>query len=186
MTNGAGLRTRLTGGKPNSLGDVPQVVAEILVDPQLLPDLYDCLFSDDQWVRMRAGDALEKVCRVHPDWFIPCVPKLLGEVAEINQASVKWHLAQMLGEIDLTDAQRVRAVSILTTNLADPNVDWIVASHCMETLSQFAKDGSVSVESVRPLIEKQLEHRSKAVGKRARKLLAQLPIDGEADDELHS
>ena len=180
MAEVAGFRARLTGGKPSTLGEVPQVVEEAGEDPQLLPELYDCLFSEDQWVRMRAGDALEKVCRVHPDWFIPYLPKLLGEVAEINQASVKWHLAQMFGEIDLTDSQRARAVLILTTNLEDPNVDWIVAANCMETLTQFAKDGTVSVESVRPLIEAQLHHRSNAVKKRATRLLLQLPADHDA------
>jgi len=66
---------------------------------------------------MRAGDALEKICRVHPDWFVPYLPRLLGDVAEIPQASVQWHLAQMFGEIEITDSQRSRAVAILTANL---------------------------------------------------------------------
>ncbi len=174
------LRARLTGGKPNSLGEVPQVVSEVLVNPQLLPELYDCLFSEDQWVRMRAGDALEKICRVHPDWFVPYLPRLLGDVAEIPQASVQWHLAQMFGEIEITDSQRSRAVAILTANLSDPHVDWIVASHCMETLTQFASAGTVSPATVRPLLERQLQHRSNAVKKRAAKLLLQLPADDHA------
>ena len=174
------LRARLTGGKPNSLGEVPQVVSEVLVNPQLLPELYDCLFSDDQWVRMRAGDALEKICRVHPDWFVPYLPRLLGDVVEIPQASVQLPLAQVFGEIELTDSQRSRAVAILTANLSDPHVDWIVASHCMETLTQFASAGTVSPATVRPLLERQLQHRSNAVKKRAAKLLLQLPADDHA------
>lgn len=169
------LEARLTGGRPNSLGEANTIVDEVLAGDSDLAELYGCLFSDDQWVRMRAGDALEKVCRQRPEWFADYLERLLSEVAAIRQPSVQWHLAQMLGEIELTQAQQQRAIEILRDNLTDPNVDWIVASNSMETLAQFARDGSVPVEIAAPLIEQQLHHRSKAVVKRATKLLADLP-----------
>ncbi len=123
---------------------------------------------------MRAGDALEKVCRQQPRWLAPYRTRLLGEVARIRQASIQWHLAQMFGEIELTSSQRQKAIAILRANLADSDVDWIVASCSMETLTKFARDGSAPVEMVVPLLQRQLHHRSKAVAKRAIKLLDQL------------
>lgn len=166
-----------TGGKSNSLGEANEIVSEILQNGSRLSELFECLFSDDEWVRMRAGDALEKVCRQQPGWFAPYRTRLLGEVAQIRQASVQWHLAQMLGEIELTGSQRQEAIAILTENLANPEVDWIVASQSMETLTQFARDGIAPVEMVTPLLQQQLHHRSKAVNKRAAKLLDQLELN---------
>lgn len=119
------LEVRLTAGRPNSLGEANEIAAEVLNDNSRLPELFDCLFSDNEWVRMRAGDALENVCREQPSWFTPYRTRLLDEVAGIQQASVQWHLAQMLGEIDLTPSQRQKAIAILSGNLADPDVDWI-------------------------------------------------------------
>ena len=60
-----------------------------------------CVFSADEIVRMRASDALEKVCRSRPALLQPFVPRLLGEMSRIEQASVQWHLAQILTEVRL-------------------------------------------------------------------------------------
>ncbi len=162
------LESRLaTGGKSNSLGEVSNIVVEVLNDPTRLPELFECLFNHDEWIRMRAGDALEKVCREQPGWFAPYRSRLLTDVAEIRQASVQWHLAQMLGEIRLTRAQRQTAIAILSANLADPDVDWIVSANSMKTLALFVRDGSFPVAEFVPLLRTQLEHRSNAVVKRA-------------------
>ncbi|MFA7266489.1 MAG: hypothetical protein WC054_09275 [Candidatus Nanopelagicales bacterium] len=169
------LAARLeTGGKSNSLGEVSDIVSEVLADKNLLPELFECLFSDDEWVRMRAGDALEKVCRQQPGWFVPYLARLLEEVSQIQQASIRWHLAQILGQVELTTSQQQKAIEVLSGYLRDPQVDWIVAANSMETLAQFVRQGSVPAPLVVPLLQQQQHHRSKAVNKRATNLLAQL------------
>ena len=57
------------GGKTNSLGRTEEVIQAVLRDNNLLEELYKCVFNDDAWVRMRAIDAFEKICREHPDWI---------------------------------------------------------------------------------------------------------------------
>jgi hypothetical protein len=74
---------------------------------------------------MRAGDALEKVVRQRPDGMAPHLERLLSEVADVTQPSVRWHVAQILGEVRLTDGQRRRAVHVLKNNL-ESCADWIV------------------------------------------------------------
>lgn len=162
------------GGKTNSLGLAEQVVREVLQDKSRSAELYDCLFEPDPWLRMRAADALEKVCRVHPEWFEPYVDRLLSEMGASPQASLQWHVAQMLGEITLTPTQRKQAVRWLEARLNDANIDWIVAANCMTTLVQFAKADFVPTAEVVALIKKQQEHRSKSVRKRAAKFLAEM------------
>jgi hypothetical protein len=53
---------------------------------------------------MRASDVLEKVYRAHPGLLRPFVPRLLGQMSRIEQASVQWNLAQILTEVELDEA----------------------------------------------------------------------------------
>ena len=85
------------GGKSNSLGRAGEVVDTVLGDKSRLGELYDCLFLEDAWVRMRAADALEKVCRVHPEWIESYIDRFEDELAISDQPSIQWHLAQIYG-----------------------------------------------------------------------------------------
>ena len=161
-------------GKKNSLGRAEEVVQLVLADQDRLSELYECLFDQDAWVRMRAVDALEKVCRVHPQWLEPYVDRLLGDVSAIDQASIQWHLAQMFGQIELSDEQRVQAIAIMKRSLASANADWIVASNTMETLAKYVEDGFLPVSELIPLLQIQQSHHSNAVIKRATRILDQV------------
>jgi len=60
------------------------------------------LLENDPIIRMRASDALEKISRQPLDWLQPYIPQLLTEIGPIDQPSVQWHLAQILGQVQLT------------------------------------------------------------------------------------
>ena len=162
------------GGKANSLGRSAEVVQEVLGDRSRLEELYGCLFDQDPWVRMGATDSLEKVCRIHPEWIKPYADRLLQEVSKSSQPSLQWHLAQIFAEIELTSQQKERAAAWLAKRLGDEAVDWIVAANCMDTLAQFVADGAYPQEELISLLRIQQKHRSKAVVKRAEKLLDKL------------
>lgn len=94
---------------------------------------------------MRAADgALEKLCRERPEEFTRFTERLLTDVAAIEQPSVQWHLAQMLGEIQMTEQQRRRAAGVLVRQL-DPSNDWIVVNLTLETLAPFVETGDLQV-----------------------------------------
>ncbi len=162
------------GGKKNSLGRAEEIVQIVLNDRSRLDELYDCLFEDDAWVRMRAVDALEKVCRVHPEWLEPYVERLLHEVAVIDQASIQWHLAEMFNEINLSPTQLQKAITIMKRNISSKDADWIVASNSMETLASYVANGLLPSSELAYLLKIQQTHHSKAVVKRATRLLEQL------------
>ena len=61
------LHAVLSGGNPRSLGNTGRVVDLVVRHPARIDELGGCLFSDDEIVRMRAGDALEKICRQRPE-----------------------------------------------------------------------------------------------------------------------
>ena len=162
------------GGASNSLGRTGEVVAAVLADRRRLDELVACLTHDDAWLRMRAADAVEKVGREQPAWLVPHVDRLLDLASASSQPSLRWHAAQVLRQVELTEQQTVVAAAWLERVLATPDVDWIVAAQAMETLVSFAVGGAVPVERAVRLLEVQRGHRSPAVVKRARRLLERL------------
>jgi len=163
----------LAGGHPNSLGRTDDVIRTVLRDRARLRELFDCLRSQDELVRMRAGDALEKVCRERPSWFAPYRPRLLGEVAGIEQPSVQWHLAQILGRLKLSEPQSRRAKAILKRNL-ERSEDWIVLNVTMQQLFEWAGEDRALRRWLGPRLERLASDRRNSVSKRARRLLAEL------------
>lgn len=162
------------GGHKNSLGLAEKIVQLVLSDASRLTELYECLFDDDAWVRMRAADALEKVCRVHPNWIKPYIDRCFKEIGPSTQASIQWHFAQILGEVSLSSTQRQRAIDWLDEKLQTIEVDWIVAANSMDTLMQFVRDNQYPKARLITLLKIQQDHHSKAVVKRATRLLANL------------
>lgn len=163
-----------SGGHANSLGRLGDVIELVLHDKYRLDELYGCLFDEDAWVRMRAADALEKICRQHPDWLVPYIDKLSSDFSSSVQPSIQWHMAQIYGEVDLTDGQKQQAIRWLKELLSTKDVDWIVAANAMDTLAQFTKDESLSKTDLVPLLKIQQQHKSNAVIRRANKILAKL------------
>lgn len=163
------------GGHANSLGRVNEIIELVLNDKSRLDELYDCMFDDDAWVRMRAADALEKVCRTHPDWLLPYIDKFAKDLSTSSQPSIRWHLAQIYRRVSLTSEQKRFAIDWLKKLLSSKEVDWIAAANAMDTLAAFTKDGSFSAVEMASLLEIQQKHKSKSVVKRANKWLAELP-----------
>jgi hypothetical protein len=71
----------IVGDKSNSLGRVSEVIEHVLNDPERLEELYSCLFNEDARVRMRAADALEKICRQHSDWLEAFIDRFPNDLA---------------------------------------------------------------------------------------------------------
>lgn len=162
------------GGKTNSLGRAGEVIDAVLDEKSRLEELYRCLFHEDAWVRMRAADSLEKICRVHPEWIEDYVDRLLQDFIGPAQPSIQWHLAQMYGEVELSPAQRREVIAWLLAVLSSPDVDWIVASNAMQTLAEFAGNGWIGKDAAAAALRVQQRHASRAVVKRADKLLSSL------------
>ena len=163
----------LSGGSPRSLGRTEEVVKLVLADHGRFRECFQLLFSADEIVRMRAADGLEKVCRQQPCWFIPYSGRLLSEVSQIKQPSVQWHLAQMLGEIPLSPADRKRAVRLLKSRAQSGN-DWIVINMALESLSTLAKTDAQLRSEVEAICAGYLNSPYKSIVTRCRRILKTL------------
>ncbi len=163
------IKDMLAGGNPRTLKGVEDVIAKVTKTPELLDELFTCLFVDDEIVRLRASDALEKICVMYPDWFVKYVPHLLNKVSKIRQPSVQWHLAQMLAVIPLTKFQQLKAIDILVSNLETMD-DWIVTNLTLESLAHFTRIGIFDVNKMVEILNKYEYDKHKSVVSRTKKI----------------
>jgi hypothetical protein len=165
----------LRGGHRNSLGRTEEVVGIVLADRARLEELFATVADSDEVVRMRVGDALEKVCREQPGWFLTHLERLLGELAQIRQPSVQWHVAQMLQHLrsDLSDDQAKQATELLQRNLST-STDWIVLNVTMDVLTSWADRDAPLADWLVPELERLRRDDRKSVARRAAKRLAEL------------
>lgn len=165
----------LSGGHPNSLGRTLEVVEIVLADRARLAELYSCYFSLDEVVRLRTSSALKRVCREHPEWLEPYIDPLLEEIAQIEQASAQWTLAQLLGVLTsrMSAEQVIKAKVILRRNLS-LQTDWIVLNATMQTLAEWAGSDEELKTWLKPQLERLSTDTRKSVAGRATKLRSQL------------
>jgi len=164
------------GGKSNSLGRAGEVVASVLDDTSRVEELYQCMFHEDAWVRMRAADSFEKICRERSDIILPYIDRIQAELASSQQPSIQWHIAQLYEQLPLSGDQKHRAIDWLGKLLSSTDVDWIVAANTMRALARFTKQGDFPRDKLLALLNVQLRHKSNSVVKRARKTIQQVEL----------
>ena len=161
---------RLTGGHPNSLGNTVEVVEEVLHSPDLFDELFNCYFSEDEVVRLRVSSAMKRIAKGKKEILLPYLDRFLTEIAQIDQASTQWTLAQLFEtyQTDMSEEQLQQAKQHLKKNLAS-HTDWIVLNTTMETLSNWAKTDEELRVWLLPHLERHAMDTRKSVAKRAQK-----------------
>lgn len=161
-------------GHLNSLGRSKEVYDIVKSDPDKISELFDCIYAEDAWVRMRAIDTFEKLVNENPKLAQPYVDSLIGDLTQKDQPSIQWHLAQLFAEIELNPSQYKKATAWLIDRIATTDVDWIVAANVMKTLILFKDKQLIDSEKLRPLLTLQTKHKSKTVRKKAKLFLDSL------------
>lgn len=163
---------RLKGGHPNSLGNTVEVVEKVLEQNELFGELFQCYFSNDEVVRLRTSNAMKRIGKADKIILIPYIDRFLTEIAQINQASAQWTLAQLflLLEKDMSDNQIAKATDIMKDNL-EKHDDWIVLNQTMATLARWAKKDTSLKDWLIPQLERLSADTRKSVSGRAKKLM---------------
>jgi hypothetical protein len=157
----------LAGDHTNSLGRAHEVLEFVKQNPRQIEELFQCIFADDPWVRMRAIDTFEKIVRDNPEAARPYVDILIDDLTQSSQPSIQWHLAQLFAEIQLDQSQTAKALAWLQNRIATTDVDWIVAVNVMKTLLYFKGKNAIDGDVLKELFKIQTEHKSKSVRKKA-------------------
>ncbi len=163
---------KLSGGTRRSLGQTNEIVVEVLNNPRVFPQLVAALTSDDEVLRMRAADAIEKITDERPDLLQRFKKKFLAVANRTDQQEVRWHAAQILPRLKLTTIERAVVVEILFDYLRDKSS--IVKTFAMQALADLAARDPQLQSKIRPLLEELTQIGTPAMRARGRKLLHQL------------
>ena len=163
---------KLRGGDRRSIGRSNQVVKTIRRQPALFPALIDGMHHDDEVVRMRAADALEKLTVTNPEWLRPFKVQLIQLAARATQQELRWHLAQVLPRLELSRRDLVVVVAVFRHYLQDHSR--IVKTFAMQGLTDLAMQEHRLRAPIRRLISSLRRTGSPSMKSRGRKLLSRL------------
>lgn len=162
----------LEGGDLRSIGRVSEVVDIVSAEHALFGRLFDGMLSDDPVIRMRSADAAEKITAKCPEYLQPYKTLLIEEISSIEQQEIRWHVAQMMPRLKLTESERTAVIKILVKYTDDKSR--IVKTFAMQALADMAaKDKSLRPRVI-GLLEELVELGSPAMKNRGEKLLERL------------
>jgi HEAT repeat protein len=166
------FRAHMFGGNKRKINNQP-VIEAVLHDPTRVDELFECVKDEDEYVRMRASDALEKVCRADASIVQPLKARVLNEMSVIDQPSVQWHYAQIVDRLQLTAQETEKVTSKLQSNFEKYD-DWITRSITMEVLGNFALRDEALRAYLVPRLEELTKERRVSISTRAHKIVKML------------
>ena len=121
----------LSGGDLRSDGMSDEVANFVLQNPPAFEDLFAGLSDDDDLVRARAADAIEKAARKRPGLTRIYLPEMVSLAEQERVPMVKMHLAMIFGHLAIYPELVGQLLQVLLFQLADESVftrSWAVAS----------------------------------------------------------
>jgi hypothetical protein len=132
------------------------------------------LSIEDDVVRGRTADALEKVARTHHRLYIPYLPQLLRKARGDEVYMVRFHLAMLFGYVEVEETMKKRIMETLFYLLSDDSVfvqSWSIVSLTIIGLNDPHLKASI-LDKIRPL----MVSNSKAVKRKAENAIAVLEL----------
>ena len=166
------FRSQMFGGNKRKINNQP-VVEAVLYDPSRVGELFACIKDQDEYVRMRASDALEKVCRSDTSIVQPLKTRILNEMSVIDQPGVQWHYAQIVEKLHLNSQETAKVIHKLQFNFETYD-DWITRNITMEVLGNFALHDEALRAYLVPKLEEMTKDRKVSISTRANKILKKL------------
>lgn len=127
------IESYLTGGDLRSVGGVDELVR--LIDGQDDFDvLFEYLHSDERLIVMRTADAVEKVTRDGPHLLQSHKDELFACLHSATHKEFKWHLAQLVSRLSLTETEVDTVWDVLSSWATDPSESRIVRVNALQAL----------------------------------------------------
>lgn len=165
------LLERLQGGDLRSIGRVDEVVQIVGDDPERFAELMAGLTDDRPVVRMRSADAVEKITRRYPELLKAHQAPLLELLPAFTQQEVRWHVAQLMPRLPLSDDEAGQVICVLKTWVSSDTSN-IVIVNSLQALFDLSVRYSRFHDELVGLLQTQEETGSPAVRSRCNTLLA--------------
>ncbi len=132
--------------------------------------LFHFLHSKNRLLIMRSADVLEKISRVHPNYLWPHQRDILQFLKTAKHKEFKWHLAQMVGRLQLTPVDRQEVSDVLTKWVTDSSESKIVRVNALQALYDTNKQYHERDGELQELIGNLKKEKIPSLNSRIRKL----------------
>lgn len=143
---------QLKGGSLISDGRADEVANEVLQHPDQFALLMEGLSAPNDVVRGRAAHALEKVARIHPNWFSPHFGQIMQQAVDDPLPMARWHLVMLLTDL-VEDKNHDQIIDVLLTCLEDGSafvLSWAISGLCALG-RRYPQRAAEILQSLRPL-----------------------------------
>jgi hypothetical protein len=136
---------------------------------EVFDELFALTLHHERPLVMRAVDAVEKVTLKHPEYLAIHKTQLLSLLKSADHKELKWHIAQLISRIDLTENELAGVWHILTYWALNRNESKIVRVNALQGLFDLAKNDDLRKEFQKTL--EVMEHeRIPSIAARIKKL----------------
>jgi hypothetical protein len=130
--------TLLLGKDLRTLGQ-NSIVVQTVHDQRNFDELFSLIFHHERALVMRAVDAIEKITSKHPEFLAPHKLKLLTVLKSADHKELKWHLAQLVTRVYLTDRELKDVWQMLAYWALNKNESKIVRVNALQGLFDLSK-----------------------------------------------
>jgi len=125
----------LKGGDLRSIGNANRILQEVKTVSHF-DELFECFFSSDRRVVMRAADAIEKITRDRHTWLQKHKRQIIKLMDQAKNKELKWHLASLSSRLILSTSECASVCRILSRWCLDRAESRIVRVNSLQALAE--------------------------------------------------
>lgn len=152
-----------------TVAHVDQVVRRMINSPDFVPVIIGCMTNRHRGLAMRAADSLEKFSLSHATKLQPFTDSLIEILQHQSQKEVRWHLAQILPRLKLSDEQLQIAMKVWVEDFYQSPSN-ILQVMSLQAVHDIAGVYAPAGKKLNQLLDDALEKGAPAIKARARRL----------------
>lgn len=162
----------LSKGKQNSLGETLKVVDFIKNNPKKVEHLFQCFYSENSLVAMRAMNGVKRIIKDDKKVFLTNKDRFLNEFSNSKHNVVKLGLITIYFDfLNHFEEKEVSKIKTIVLNWTKNSSDWMILAQGMKLLEKLSKsDKSLKLKLIE--VAKRLKNdERKVVRTKAQKIL---------------
>ncbi len=142
---------KLSGGDLRSI-EKADLIADEIKNQTDFDNLFNCLYSDDRLIVMRAADAIEKITVKRVDFLCGHKQEILAFSKHADNIEFKWHLALLLPRLSLSGNEYSNIWELLSSWLLDPTESKIVRANSIQALFELSEQNTTAKEKLNSIL----------------------------------
>ena len=162
----------LSKGKQNSLGETLKVVDFIKKNPKKVEHLFQCFYSENSLVAMRAMNGVKRIIKDDKKVFLKNKDRFLNQFSNSKHNVVKLGLITIYFDfLNHFEEKEVSKIKTIVLNWTKNSSDWMILAQGMKLLEKLSKSDKLLKLKLIEVAERLKNDERKVVRTKAQKIL---------------